>query len=379
MDPRYQKLAELLVGYATKVQPGEHVLLQTDLSTPFDMNLAVIEAVRQAGGVLLNPMIWDPRLQAAARVGCTEQSLAVDANAYLATIRGTVVRIAIRGYINPLELRSVPPDDAQRFDRHFYAVVIEEAVEKTRWVLTEWPTTGFALMCGMSTSQAEEFFFRAVLADYPAMEQRVKPLQELMDRTKYVRIVGPFDTDLSFSIEGIPSVPCVGHRNIPDGECYTAPVRDSMQGVVQYNTVTITKNGEKFEGVRFVVKDGKIIKASCRAGNLERLQKMLDTDEGARYFGEWSLGLNWGVTETIGDTLFDEKVGGTFHLTPGKAYKDADNGNKSGVHWDIVCDQREHAGGGELWFDGQLVRKNGLFVIEELADLNPEPLAVSVG
>ena len=371
VDSRYVQLAEIMAGFSTEVQPGDHVLLQTDVSTPYDMSRAVIEAVRKRGGIMLAPNILDARLQAAARVGCTEQSLSVDANAFLTSIRGTKVRIALRGYVNPLELSSVPGEDQQRYDRYYYAKVIEEAIENTRWVVTVWPTPGFAYMAGLSTPQAEDLFFRAVLADYPAMQRAVQPLKERMDKTDQVEIKGPGRTHLKFSIKGIGGVPCVGHRNIPDGEVYTAPVRNSMNGLIEYNTLTITKSGERFEGVWFRVRDGKIVESGCRVGEPGRIEQMLDTDEGARYFGEWSLGLNWGIQRIIGDTLFDEKVGGTFHLTPGKAYSNADNGNKSGVHWDIVCDQREDAGGGEILFDGQLVRKNGLFVPDELAGLNP--------
>jgi aminopeptidase len=381
VDSRYVQLAEIMAGFSTEVRPGDHVLLQTDVSTPHDMNRAVIEAVRKRGGVMLAPMIWDQRLQAAARVGCTEQSLAVDAQAYLATIRGTKVRIALRGYVNPLELSSVPGPDQQRYDRYYYAKVIEEAIENTRWVVTVWPTPGFAFMAGLSTTEAEEMFFRAVLADYPAMQRAVRPLEQRMNAANQVEIKGPGRTHLKFSIQGIGGVPCVGHRNIPDGEVYTAPVRDSMNGLIEYNTLAITKSGERFEDVWFRVRDGKIVESGCQVGDPSRIEQMLDTDEGARYFGEWSLGLNWGIQRIIGDTLFDEKVGGTFHLTPGKAYSNADNGNKSGVHWDIVCDQREAAGGGEIYFDGQLVRKNGIFVPDDLAGLNPagaQPETVAV-
>jgi aminopeptidase len=383
VDPRYARLAEIMAGFSTKIQPGEHVLLQTDVTIPHDMNRAVMEAARSRGGVMLAPMIWDQRLQAAARVGCTERSLGVDAEAYLATMRGTTVRIALRGYVNPLEMSGVPGADQQRYDRYFYAKVVEEAIENTRWVLTVWPTPGFAYMCGLPTTKAEEMFFGAVLADYPAMERAVAPLKERMDATDRVEIKGPGNTHLEFSIKGIGGVPCVGHRNIPDGEVYTAPVRNSMKGRIEYNTLTITKSGERFEGVWFRVQEGRIVESGCKTGNASRIEEILDTDEGARYFGEWSLGLNWGIQRIIGDTLFDEKVGGTFHLTPGKAYSNADNGNRSGVHWDIVCDQRESAGGGEIWFDGQLVRKNGLFVPDELAGLNPSsagarPVAVPV-
>lgn len=371
MDPRYQRLAELMVGHSTGITPGEHVLIQLDESTPFDMRRALVEAVRKAGGICLQPIITDSRLLALTRTGTTPESLAVDANAYLTTIRGCQARLGIRGYMNPLESKDVPSEDMQRLDQHYTFIIMPEAIGKVRWVFTEWPTPGFAALGNMSTQEAEDFFFNAVLADYGRMETSIKPLAELMDRTKMVRIIGPDETNLTFSIENIPCVPCFGYNNLPDGECFTAPVRDSMNGVIQYNTVSITRNGDRFSGVRFVVKAGRIIDASCQQGDHNRLQSYLNTDEGARYFGEWSLGLNWGVTHPIGSTLFDEKIGGTFHLTPGKAYDEADNGNRSGIHWDIVCDQREKAGGGDIQFDDVLVRRNGIFVRPELAGLNP--------
>ena len=371
MDPRYRQLAEIMTGYSTQIGQGDHVLLMTDVSTPHDMNVAVIEAARARGGILLDPLVWSPRLMAAARRGCTQASLLVDSDAYLAKLKGTQVRIVLCGYTNPLEMSDVPGEDQALFDKVYTGRTMEQAIEHTRWVLSVWPTTGFALMAGLSTTAAEDMFFKAVLADYPAMERAVQPLKDLMDRTDQVRIIGPGETFLEFSIKGIGSVPCTGRLNIPDGEVFTAPVRDTMRGTIHYNTLTITKTGDRFEGVRFEVMNGKIIKSGCDGGDPKRIEQILNTDEGARYFGEWSLGLNNEITTIIGDTLFDEKVGGTFHLTPGKAYATADNGNRSGVHWDIVCDQREPAGGGEIYFDGRLVRKNGLFVLDELAGLNP--------
>ncbi|MDD5341977.1 MAG: aminopeptidase [Patescibacteria group bacterium] len=371
MDSRYEKLAQVLVRHSTKVRKGDRVLLMTDVSTPHDMNLAVIQAVRDAGGVCLEPYIMDQRLQAAARIGCTARQLRVDAAAQLVRYLGAAVRIAIRGYMNPLEIGDVPPEDSQRYSREYLNIVMDEGVEGTRWVLTEWPTPGFAVLANMSTTGAEQFFFEAVFADYPAMTRAAQPLRHLMERTKQVRIVGPKRTDLTFSIEGVPVVPCIGKKNIPDGEMYTAPVLNSVNGVIEFNTVSITREGERFSGIGFEVKDGVIVREWCETGDSDRLSKRLDTDEGARRFGEFSLGLNWDVTRTIGDTLFDEKVGGSFHLTPGRSYDDAPNGNSSATHWDLVCDQREGFGGGDIYFDGRLVRKNGLFVPKVLANLNP--------
>jgi aminopeptidase len=373
MDPRYRQFAQVLTSYSVNIQPGEHVLLQTDVSVDDDMNQAVTDAVRDRGGVLLKPEMLNPRLQAMCLPGCTEASLGVDATSYLNTIKGAHARIILRGYENPFELSSVPKEDGQRYAKYYGEKVIGPATN-LKWILTGWPTKGFAQLAGLSTNQAKDLFFRAVLADYSAMEKAVEPLKALMERTKYVGIYGPGDTKLIFSIDGIGAIPCVGHRNIPDGECYTAPVRNSVEGVMHYNTPTITKSGDRFSNVRFLFEEGRIVKASCGQGNQAKLDSILDTDDGARHIGEFSLGFNWGIDKIIGDTLFDEKVGGTLHFTPGKAYENAaDNGNRSGVHWDIVADQRQLAGGGEIFFDDVLVRKNGIFVLPELAGLNPIP------
>jgi len=370
MDTRYQQLAQLLVGYSTKVGRGDLVLLQTDITTPHAMNVALCDAVREKGGVLLDPIITDPRLTAVTRKGCTERSLRVDAASMLMRYLAADVNLVIGGKGNPFEPSALPAADATLVNSIYTRFTLGERVDSSRWVLTRWPTPGFAQLAGLSTDAAEEMFFAACLADYEKMARHVSPLHSLMLHTDKVEIIGP-GTNLAFSIKGIDVVPCTGGCNVPDGECFTAPVRDSVNGTIQYNTLTITKSGDRFEGVGFEVHDGKIVRSWCKNGDPSRIERMLDTDEGARYFGEFSLGLNWGITRIIGDTLFDEKVGGTFHLTPGKSYDDAPNGNTSGIHWDIVCDQREAAGGGEIWFDGTLIRRDGLFVIGELEALNP--------
>lgn len=371
MDPRYLQLAKILVGYSTKVGKNDRVLFQVDVHTPFDMLKAVAEEVRAVGGVMMQPILTDERLTALCMKGCTQRQLAPDAAAYMVRMLAADVRIAFRSFGNIMEMAGVPSDDSTLANKVMGGLCMEEAIENTRWVLNRWPTPAFAQLAGMSTGEFEDIFFRAVLVDYEAMTESVKPLVELMNATDQVRIVGP-DTELTFSIKGIGAVPCTGLRNIPDGEVYSAPIRDSVNGQLHYNTVTITKSGQRFSGVRFVFKDGKIIEATCDSGDQAAIERILNTDEGARYVGEFALGINWGVTQTIGDTLFDEKVGGSFHFTPGMCYDDAPNGNKSAVHWDIICDQREQHGGGEIYFDDKLVRQNGLFVPEELAALNPK-------
>jgi aminopeptidase len=253
------------------------------------------------------------------------------------------------------------------YQQHWWHPVHSEVrVPKTKWVVLRYPTDAFAQAAGMSSAAFEDFYFNVCTADYPAMKKAQEPLQARMEAADRVRIVAP-GTELEFSIKGIPVIPCFGERNIPDGEVFTAPVRDSINGVIRFNTQS-RYQGTVFSDITFEFKDGKIVKAT--ANNTERINQILDSDDGGRYCGEWSLGTNNRVRHPMLDTLFDEKIGGSFHLTPGQAYEIADNGNRSRIHWDLVLIQREDYGGGEVWFDGELVRKDGRFVPEDLQGLN---------
>jgi aminopeptidase len=191
-----------------------------------------------------------------------------------------------------------------------------------------------------------------------------------MEAAREVRIVAP-DTDLGFSIQGIPVVPCSGEMNIPDGEVFTAPIRDSVEGHIRFNTPTIYQ-GSSFDGVRLVFERGRITRADCAGGDVEKLRRILAADEGASFVGEWSIGCNPRILHPMRDILFDEKIAGSFHLTPGNAYDEADNGNRSKIHWDLVQIQRADYGGGTISFDGEPIRIDGCFVPEELNALDPE-------
>lgn len=268
---------------------------------------------------------------------------------------------------NDAELSPVDPK-AFSFYRSIRKPVRDIMIDERRWVYLHWPTMADAQKAGMCYDDFYEFFLNAALVDYKAMEEKVRPLKELMERTDRVEIKGP-GTDISFSIKDIKVRPCVGQRNIPDGEIYTAPQRFSANGVVQYNTPAM-RYGKKYNNPRLVFKDGKIVDAGCD-GDSRGFNEMLDADEGARYLGEFALGINNAVNRPIGNTLYDEKIGGSFHLTPGCCYKEAPNGNQSQLHLDIVCIQTKEYGGGEIWFDGKLIRKDGIFTLKELEGLNP--------
>ena len=267
---------------------------------------------------------------------------------------------------NDMELSAVDPAKIQ-MRRRAMREVSRVRIDEKKWVYLCWPTMAQAQKAGMSYDDFFEYFIDVCMVDYAKMARNLEPLKALMERTRRVRITGP-GTDLTFSIEGMPAIPCAGNANIPDGEIYTAPIRDSVNGILQYNTTT-NYLGKNFINPRFLFQNGKIVEASCE-NDTKGLNTVLDTDEGARYIGEFALGVNNKVVEPFGNTLYDEKIKGSFHFTPGNAYEDAQNGNQSAIHWDIVCIQRKEYGGGEIWFDDVLIRKDGLFTLPELKALD---------
>jgi aminopeptidase len=248
--------------------------------------------------------------------------------------------------------------------------VMDYRVKKTRWCVLRWPTPSMAQGASMSTEAFENFFFEVCTMDYPKMARAMVPLEKRLKKADRVRLKGP-GTDLAFSIKGIGAKMCKGDRNIPDGEVFSCPVKNSVNGQIQFNTPTLY-SGTKFERVYLEFKDGKVVKAT--ANNTQRLNEILDTDPGARYVGEFSLGLNPYILNPMCDILFDEKIAGSLHFTPGQAYDECNNGNRSAVHWDMVLIQRPDWGGGEIWFDDELIRKDGLFEPKDLKPLNPENL-----
>jgi len=375
IDARWQRLADVLVHHSVRVQPGERVLIEAfDMPPEFVALLA--RTIAQAGGV---PIV-DTKSSLVLRAlyqNATESQIRFIATLERERMEQVQGYIGLRGTPNFAEMSDVPPEKMKMVRQLWWTPVHQEVrVPKTKWVVLRWPTVGMAQAANMSTEAFEAFYFRVCTLDYAQMERAVQPLVELMERTREVHITGP-GTDLRFSIEGIGVVPCYGLRNIPDGECFTCPVRDSVEGEITINTNSVYE-GTLYRDIRLRLHRGKIVEATCAddgdrpgAGNPRKLNAILDTDEGARYIGEWPLGFNPYILHPMHDTLFDEKIAGSFHFTPGNAYQEADNGNRSSVHWDLVVIQRPEYGGGEIYFDGQLVRKDGLFVLPELQALNP--------
>lgn len=369
-DPRILKLAESLINYAVELKPGDKILIEvTGDASPLAQAL-VGEAYRAQGVPFL--VINNPALTRELLKSASEEQLSAMGRWDRVRMSEMQAYIGLRAGDNVNEWADLPSEKLRLYSEYYAKPVhMEERVKNTRWCVLRYPNKSMAQLAQMSTESFEDFYFRVCNLDYAALSKAMDPLIALMERTDQVRITGP-GTDLSFSIKGIPTIKCDGHQNIPDGEVFTAPVRDSVNGKIAFNTPSIHE-GFTYEAVQLEFKDGRIEKAS--ANDPKRIEQTLEIDEGARYVGEFALGVNPYILTPMKDTLFDEKIAGSFHFTPGSCYDEADNGNSSAIHWDLVCIQRPEYGGGEIYFDGVLVRKDGLFVLPELEGLNPKNFA----
>lgn len=368
MNDRNKKLAEMIVNYSCSVKPEERVLIEEIGTSAKPLIKEIIRAVYAAGAY---PYIGlgDATLNREIIMQCTEKQLEYMRDYELEQMKGMDAYIAVRASDNTSELSDVPAEKLNLYSK-ILRPVLDERVNNTKWAIMRYPNYSMAQLANMSLEAFENFYYDVCTLDYKKMSDAMDSLVNLMNRTDKVRIVSP-GTDVGFSIKDIPAIKCDGKYNIPDGEVYTAPVRDSVNGIISYNTVSL-EQGFTYENILFHIENGKIVKAE--ANDNERINKLLDTDEGARYFGEFAIGVNPYILHPMKDTLFDEKISGSIHLTPGASYEDAPNGNKSAVHWDLVLIQREDYGGGEIWFDDVLIRKDGIFTIPELNALNPENL-----
>lgn len=366
-DIRYEKLADNLINYSAKLKKGEKILIEYR-GNARDLTKELVKKAYEAGAY---PFVrqYDNQIDALLMKDITEEQLDIMNENQLALLKRMDAYISIRASDNIYELSLVPSEKMSLYMK-VMKPSFDERVKNTRWCVLRYPNDSMAQLSGKPTDEFEDFFFKVCNLDYSKMSKAMDKLVEYMERTDRVRLVGP-GTDLEFSIKGIPAIKCDGEMNIPDGEVFTAPVRDSINGKIKFNTPAMSE-GEALENIEFTFINGKIVEASC--SNNEKLTKKLDTDEGARYTGEFAIGVNPYITYPMRDTLFDEKIAGSIHLTPGECYEEADNGNKSAIHWDLVLIQTPEYGGGEIYFDDVLVRKDGLFVVEELKGLNPENL-----
>jgi aminopeptidase len=368
-DPRIQTLAKNLINYSVKLQKGEKVLIE-NFGLQRELVTALVKEAYEAGGypfVSLKDQIVDRSLLMGAKEEQYEMMAKFEAN----VMSEMDAYIGLRSGDNINEQSDVPSEKLGIHGRTVGQKVHREIrVPKTKWVVLRYPNASMAQLAKMSTEAFEDFYFNVCNLDYGKMSDAMDSLVELMNKTDKVRITGP-GTDLHFSIKDIPAIKCAGELNIPDGEVYTAPVKESVNGTITYNTPS-PYQGFTFENVKLTFKDGKIVEAT--ANDTERINKIFDTDEGARYIGEFAIGVNPYILHPMQDILFDEKIDGSFHFTPGQAYDVAWNGNSSNIHWDMVNIQRPDYGGGEIYFDDVLIRKDGRFVISELEALNPENL-----
>lgn len=366
-DPRIKRLAEILLDHSCRLQAGDKILIEAfDLPDP-SLVCRLVELAAARGALPLvswkNNAVLRSLYKTATEMNMTlagmhERQLMEKMDAY----------IGIRGSFNNAEFSDISAEKMDLYQKHWWHLVhIEVRVPRTRWVVLRYPTPSFAQSAKLSCEAFEDFFFDVCTTDYAQMGRDQEPLQRRMEAADRVRLVAP-GTDLTFSIQGIPVIPCFGRCNIPDGEVFTAPVRDSIHGVIRFNAPTLYQ-GTVFQGVTLEFSQGKITKAWCDNAT-ERLNQILDADEGARYVGEFAIGCNNQIRQPMLDILFDEKIGGSIHLTPGNAYEEADNGNRSRIHWDLVLIQTPEYGGGQLWFDNELIRDNGRFVPADLQPLN---------
>ena len=368
-DIRYNKLANLLVNYSIKAKKGDKVMIE-GFGGVNDLVKEVINEVYKVGA---HPfaILRDHSVMRAQISGSNDESLALWAKYDSFMMDDMDCYIGIRGGENAFELSDVSSDRSQAYSSIYsYPVHHERRVNNTRWAILRYPSPSMAQQSAMSTEAFEDFFFDVCTLDYAKMDKAMDSLRDLMKRTDKVRLVAR-GTDLSFSIKDIGAIKCSGQCNIPDGEVYSAPVKDSVNGVITYNAPSV-QGGVRYENIRLEFKDGKIISATANGTN--EIEKVFDIDEGARYVGEFAIGVNPYVNKPMCDILFDEKIAGSIHFTPGCSYEDCSNGNISALHWDLVLIMTPEFGGGEIYFDDVLVRKDGLFVIPELLCLNPDNL-----
>ncbi len=368
MDQRIKDFAGIIINYSTEIKPGDNILIHCTGTAPQPLVRALVAEAYKAGG---KPFVkWtDPRTERELLMGATQEQLETKATLELAEMKEMQAYIGIRGGENINEMSDVPADKMKLY-MEITRPVTQYRVDHTKWVVMRYPNGSMAQGASMSQDAFEDFYYKVCTLDYVKMSHAMDKLVTLMEHTDQVHIKGK-GTDLRFSIKGIPAIKCDGKMNLPDGEVFTAPVKDSVNGQITFNCPAVYQ-GNTYEHITLIFNDGKIVNAT--ANDTDKLNHVLDTDEGARYIGEFAIGVNPYILKPMKDTLFDEKIMGSFHFTPGECYEEASNGNKSAIHWDLVCIQTHEYGGGEMYFDGVLIRKDGRFVIPELEDLNPERL-----
>lgn len=362
-DVRDKKLAKQLLEYSTSTKTGDVVYIEIKGIEALELGKELIAKASQMGAT----PFWYYNDESISRnwlLHANVEQFQKQKEMHLHLMKMADVYIGVRGSENPFNLSDIPKETKELYAKEFLTPVhFEERVKNTRWVVLRYPNSSMAQMAEMSTEKFKDFYYDVCLANYAAMDEAQKPLQDLMLKTDKVRLTGE-NTDLTFSIKDIPAIRCAGTYNVPDGEVFTAPVKESVNGRISFNTPQMYQ-GTVFNNISLEFKAGKIISATSD-NEEEKLNDIFNTDEGARYVGEFAIGVNPFILEPMKDILFDEKIYGSIHFTPGACYDEASNGNKSAIHWDMILIQRPEYGGGDMYFDDVLVRKDGVFVDKDL-------------
>lgn len=363
-DPRVREMAEVLVNYSTRVKKGDVVLISAAGIESIPLVKELYALCLAKGAAYVEYEFSVPEINRQFYSTARHEQLKYFPQHKLDFMEKVDVYIGISAAENSMVMAQANEASMIAHSR-VMRPIIDRRVRSTRWVVTRYPTHGAAQEAKMSLEEYEEYLFAACCMDWRAESRKQEKLKRLIDRTDKVRIRAS-DTDLSFSIKGMPGIKCDGRLNIPDGEVFTAPVKESVQGHITYNCPTLYQ-GKEFTGIRLEFEQGRIVAATAPGMN-EPLNKILDTDDGARYVGEFAVGVNPAITKPMRNILFDEKIFGSIHFTPGQCYDECDNGNRSAVHWDMVKLLQDD---GEIWFDDVLIQKDGRFVHKELLGLNP--------
>ena len=365
MDERLKKLSNTIVNYSVKVKENDKVLIQYESTKCNPLIKCLIKDIYKNKGIPFVKLI-DNELN--SLILENSNSNVIDEIVKQKTYEVDNFDVFIRICYTENEYEDKDIKSTIRKELGSKTQEVDDIrINERRWTLLNYPSLVDAYKAHMKYDDFYNYAIDVMNVDYENLSDKIKPLKELMEKTDKVRIVGP-DTDLTFSIKGMPAIPCCGTANIPDGELYTAPIKTSVNGVITYNTPS-PYHGNIFNNIRLEFRDGQIVNCSTTEHN-DLLKEIFDTDEGARYVGEFSLGFNPKITKPMGDILYDEKIMGSIHFTPGRCYDDCNNGNISSIHWDLVLIQTEEYGGGEIYFDDVLIRKNGKFTLDELKDLN---------
>ena len=371
MDERIKTLAKQLVHHSCRLQKGEKVLISCHGVHPIPLVKAFIKEIYAVEAIPFVELSTNS-IERELLLGATAEQQKLMAEVDSMRMKQMDAYIGVRGEDNLAEESDVPGDKLSLQTRLYSKPVHHDIrVPYTKWVVLRYPTNSMAQSARCSLEAFEDFYFNVCNLNYEKMSKAMEHLVELMNKTDKVRLVAK-GTDLTFSIKGIPAIKCDGRCNIPDGEVYTAPVKDSVNGTITYNTPS-EYNSFIFQNVTLTFQDGKIV--DFDGNDKKRLEAIFNVDEGAKYVGEFAIGVNPYIIKPMTNILFDEKIMGSIHFTPGNCYDDAPNGNKSAIHWDLVLIMTPEYGGGEIYFDDVLIRKDGLFTLPELKCLNPDFLS----